>query len=327
MGVSMAAFTTFIEQFSDVLWNSLLLFLLVGTGVYFTVRLRGVQVRRFGEGFRRVFGGFTLRGKKADAVVTWLIDLMLGIPHIVLLILISYALGKGFWGVTIGVALTHWPSLARILRAEILQLRDADYVVASRNFGKSPVYIARHHFAPHLIPQMLVGLVLMFPHAILHEAGLTFLGFGIEPTAPAIGVLLSESLRYLTAGKWWLGLFPGLVLLLAVLAFDAANASIDLARGVLDTTPQAHISGTRLIGVGEWLAQTVGHRPRQRYRVRPVGGGVQRRPRARRPTLHSAISPTICGWPTCSPTMPTRSPPTGSRPSICMWWPSRICPR
>ena len=67
MGVSMAAFTTFIEQFSDILWNSLLLFLLVGTGVYFTVRLRGVQVRRFGEGFRRVFGGFTLRGKKADA--------------------------------------------------------------------------------------------------------------------------------------------------------------------------------------------------------------------------------------------------------------------
>ena len=67
MGVSMAGFTTFIEQFSDVLWNSLLLFLLVGTGVYFTVRLRGVQVRRFGEGFRRVFGGFTLRGKKADA--------------------------------------------------------------------------------------------------------------------------------------------------------------------------------------------------------------------------------------------------------------------
>ena len=67
MGVSMAAFTTCIEQFSDVLWNSLLLFLLVGTGVYFTVRLRGVQVRRFGEGFHRVFGGFTLRGKKADA--------------------------------------------------------------------------------------------------------------------------------------------------------------------------------------------------------------------------------------------------------------------
>ena len=63
----MAAFTTFVEQFSDIVWNSFLLFLLVGTGIFFTIRLRGVQVRRFGEGFRRVFGGFTLRGKKADA--------------------------------------------------------------------------------------------------------------------------------------------------------------------------------------------------------------------------------------------------------------------
>jgi len=119
------------------------------------------------------------------------------------------------------VALTHWPRLTRILRAEILQLREAEFVTVSRNFGKSPVYIARHHFAPHLVPQLLVGLVLMFPHAILHEAGLTFLGFGIEPTTPAVGVLLSDSLRYLTAGKWWLGLFPGLALLFAVLAFDA----------------------------------------------------------------------------------------------------------
>lgn len=67
----------------------------------------------------------------ADHAVSWLIDLMMGIPHIVLLILISYALGKGFWGVTIGVALTHWPSLARILRAEILQCASSDFVAAA----------------------------------------------------------------------------------------------------------------------------------------------------------------------------------------------------
>jgi len=157
----------------------------------------------------------------ADAVVAYLVDMVMGLPHMVLLILISFALGGGTNAVIIAVALTHWPRLTRILRAEILQLRSAEFVSISRNFGKSPTYIARHHFAPHLIPQMLVGLILMFPHAILHEAGLTFLGFGIEPTTPAIGVLLSESLRYLTAGKWWLGLFPGLALLLAVLAFDA----------------------------------------------------------------------------------------------------------
>ena len=157
----------------------------------------------------------------ADSVVSLLVDMTMGLPHLVLLILISFALGGGTGAVIIAVAVTHWPRLTRILRAEILQLRNADYVVASRNFGKSRWFIARHHILPHLIPQMIVGFVLLFPHAILHEAGLTFLGFGIEPTTPAIGVLLSESLRYITAGKWWLGLFPGLALLLAVLAFDA----------------------------------------------------------------------------------------------------------
>mgnify|MGYP002709688804 FL=1 len=69
-----------------------------------------------------------LGGKKIDACITWLIDLMLGIPHIVLLLLISYALGKGFWGVAIGVALTHWPSLCRVIRAEVLQVKQSSYV-------------------------------------------------------------------------------------------------------------------------------------------------------------------------------------------------------
>ena len=226
MGVSMAAFTTCIEQFSDVLWNSLLLFLLVGTGVYFTVRLRGVQVRRFGEGFRRVFGGFTLRGKKADAVVTWLIDLMLGIPHIVLLILISFALGKGFWGVTIGVALTHWPSLARILRAEILQCASSDFVAAAARLGAGRLAIAARHMVPYVLPQFVVGLVLLFPHAILHEAAITFLGFGLPPEMPAIGIILSEAMGYLSAGLWWLAVFPGLALVICVMLFDVVGTSL-----------------------------------------------------------------------------------------------------
>ena len=156
----------------------------------------------------------------ADSVVSLLVDMTMGLPHLVLLILISFALGGGTGAVVIAVAVTHWPRLTRILRAEILQLRDADYVVASRNFGKSRWFIARHHILPHLVPQMIVGFVLLFPHAILHEAGLTFLGFGLEPGKPAIGILLSESMRYLMAGKWWLGLFPGLALLVAVLCFD-----------------------------------------------------------------------------------------------------------
>lgn len=79
---------------------------------------------------------------------------------------------------------------------------------------------------PHLFPQFLVGLILLFPHAILHEASITFLGFGLSPEQPAIGVILSESMQYLAMGKWWLALFPGLLLVLTVALFDVAGESL-----------------------------------------------------------------------------------------------------
>lgn len=167
-----------------------------------------------------------LGGKKIDACITWLIDLMLGIPHIVLLLLISYALGKGFWGVAIGVALTHWPSLCRVIRAEVLQVKQSSYVEVARSLGRGPVYIAVHHVIPAVLPQYLVGLILLFPHAILHEAAITFLGFGLPPEMPAIGIILSESMNYLSIGMWWLALFPGLALLAVVLLFDQAGQSL-----------------------------------------------------------------------------------------------------
>ena len=167
-----------------------------------------------------------LGGEKADAVVTWLIDLMMGIPHIVLLILISFALGKGFWGVTIGVAVTHWPSLARVVRAEILQCRESTFVAVARKLGQSPLRIALKHMVPYVLPQFIVGLILLFPHAILHEAAVTFLGFGLPPEQPATGVILSESMAYLSAGMWWLAVFPGLALIATVLLFDVAGSNL-----------------------------------------------------------------------------------------------------
>ncbi|MEG0070798.1 MAG: ABC transporter permease [Raoultibacter sp.] len=167
-----------------------------------------------------------LGGKKVDAAITWLIDLVMGVPHIVLLILISFALGKGFWGVAIGVAITHWPSLARVVRAEVLQCKQADFVAVARSLGQSPVKIALTHMLPYVFPQYLVGLILLFPHAILHEAALTFLGFGLSPDQPAIGIILSESMSYLSAGMWWLAVFPGLALIAVVLLFDVAGSSL-----------------------------------------------------------------------------------------------------
>lgn len=170
-------------------------------------------------------------GPKADAVVSWLIDLVMGIPHIVLLILISYALGKGFWGVTVGVALTHWPSLTRVLRAEILQCREQPFVSVSAHLGVSRARLVLDHMLPYVFPQLVVGLVLMFPHAILHEASITFLGFGLSPDQPAIGVILSESMSYLSAGMWWLAVFPGIALVVCVVLFGRLG---DLARRLSD---------------------------------------------------------------------------------------------
>ena len=165
-----------------------------------------------------------LGGPRVDAAVSWLIDLTMGIPHLVLLILMSYALGRGALGVMVGISLTHWPSLARVLRAEILQVRSEPYIATARALGVSRRRIALTHMLPHVLPQYVVGLVLLFPHAVLHEASITFLGFGLPPEQPAIGVILSEAMGYLTAGSWWLAVFPGLALLLVVLLFDRAGA-------------------------------------------------------------------------------------------------------
>ena len=167
-----------------------------------------------------------LGGKRVDAVISWLIDLMMGVPHFVLLVLISYAIGKGFWGVTIGVAVTHWPSLARVVRAEVLQCRESKFVEVARKLGQSPARIALHHMVPYVLPQFVVGLILLFPHAILHEAAITFLGFGLPPEQPAIGVILSESMSYLSTGAWWLAVFPGLALMATVLLFDVAGQGL-----------------------------------------------------------------------------------------------------
>lgn len=170
-------------------------------------------------------------GKKTDSVISFFIDMVMGIPHILLLVLISYAAGKGLKGVVIGVALTHWTSLARLIRGEVLQLKESEYIQIARKLGHGNFEIARKHMLPHLLPQFLVGLVLMFPHAILHESSITFLGFGLSSEQPAIGVILSESMKYLITGKWWLALFPGLMLVLTVVLFDLGGTSL---RKILD---------------------------------------------------------------------------------------------
>ncbi len=174
-----------------------------------------------------ILGIAAAMGERADAVISFVTDLVMGIPHILLLLLISYACGKGFAGVVTGIALTHWPSLARVIRAEVLGQKNSDYVRIAQKLGTGRLRIALVHMLPHLFPQFVVGLVLMFPHAILHEASITFLGFGLPSEQPAIGGILSESMRYLITGKWWLAAFPGLLLVCLVSLFDLAGNALE----------------------------------------------------------------------------------------------------
>lgn len=167
-----------------------------------------------------------LIGRKYDKFILMVVDCGMGLPHLVLLILISVLLGKGVMGVLVGVALTHWPELTRLIRAEVLQLRSQTYVTAAYRMGKTRLQVAVEHLIPHVIPVYVVGLILLFPHAIMHEAAITFLGFGLPAETPAIGVILSESMKYIATGQWWLAVFPGLLLVSIVILFNVIGENL-----------------------------------------------------------------------------------------------------
>ena len=158
--------------------------------------------------------------KYTDTLVSWLIDLFASIPHILLIMMISLGLGKGAFGVTMAVAFSHWVNLTRVLRAEVMQIKTSEFVQLSSKFGRSKLWIAKEHILPLILSQIFVGTLLVFPHAIMHESSVTFLGFGVSPREPAIGIILAESMSYLAMGAWWLAFFPGVALLIVVLLFD-----------------------------------------------------------------------------------------------------------
>lgn len=203
---------------TDALGRDLLMRTLKGMTVSMTVGIAASVISAVIAVF--VGSAAAIGSRSVDASINWMIDVVMSVPHTVLVILISVAMGRGLKGLLIGIAATHWCSLARLIRGEVLQLRSRQYVAVSRKLGKSSGWILVHHLLPHLVPQFLVGLILLFPHAILHEASVSFLGFGLPPEQPAIGIILSESMKYIGAGMWWPAVLPGLTLVLIVLFVD-----------------------------------------------------------------------------------------------------------
>lgn len=174
-----------------------------------------------------ILGLMSSFNKFADECVAGIIDLFGSIPHILLIIIVSIMFGGGVYGVIMGIGLTHWTPLARVLRSEVKEIKTKEYISLAKNLGKNKIWIAIKHILPLIISQIIVGIILMFPHAIMHEAAITFLGFGLPPHEPAIGVILSESMNYLSSGYWWLAFYPGLSLLIIVLLFDLIGENVE----------------------------------------------------------------------------------------------------
>jgi peptide/nickel transport system permease protein len=158
-------------------------------------------------------------GGMIDSIFMRLADVQLAFPFILLAIAIIAVLGPSLQNIIIVMAITGWVIYARVVRAEILSLREKEFVIATRALGGSNGRIIFHHLLPNVIPQCIVIITLEMARMIIMEAALSFLGLGIQPPTPTWGGMLADGRVYL-ATSWWLATFPGLVIMLVVLGIN-----------------------------------------------------------------------------------------------------------
>ncbi|MEV0954904.1 ABC transporter permease [[Kitasatospora] papulosa] len=157
-------------------------------------------------------------GGRADRALMRLVDTFSSVPHLLLGIFIVAMFRAGVWPVIVSVALTHWLSTARIVRAEVLSLRARPYIDAAISGGASRWRVAVRHLLPAVLPQAALAAVLMVPHAMWHESALSFLGLGLPTHLASLGNLIQSARGSLLAGQWWPTLFPGLFIIVPTLA-------------------------------------------------------------------------------------------------------------
>ncbi|MBM3555370.1 MAG: ABC transporter permease, partial [Alphaproteobacteria bacterium] len=158
-------------------------------------------------------------GGALDAILMRLTDVFLAFPRLVLALALVAALKPGVESAVIAIALTAWPSYARLARAESLRLREADFIVALRLAGASRWRIVLHHILPLAVPSAIVRTSLDMSSIVLTAAGLGFLGLGAQPPLPEWGTMISTGRSYLLE-QWWVPAAPGLAILLVSLAFN-----------------------------------------------------------------------------------------------------------
>lgn len=158
-------------------------------------------------------------GRWVDNLIMWLINVVWAIPTVLLVIAITFALGKGFWQIFVAVGLTMWVDIARVVRGEVMSLKEKEYIEATRALGFSTLRTIFRHILPNILGAVVVVAASNFASAILLEAGLSFLGIGVQPPMPSWGMMVKDNYGYLLLDNAYLALLPGLAIMLIVLAF------------------------------------------------------------------------------------------------------------
>ena len=170
-------------------------------------------------------------GGWVDGVVMWVINILWAIPTILLVFAIKLTIGKGFWEIFVAIGLTMWVSAARLIRGQVLVLRETEYVTAAKALGLSDARIIFRHILPNIAGPLMVIAASNFAAAILIEAGLSFLGIGVQPPQPSWGLMIKEHYNFLLTDRPLLAIIPGLAIMLLVYAFNVLGNAL---RDVLD---------------------------------------------------------------------------------------------
>lgn len=157
--------------------------------------------------------------EKIDAVIMWIINVTWSIPTLLLVIAITLALGKGFWQVFIAVGLTMWVEVARVVRGQVMSVKQLQYVNAAKALGYNDFRIITKHILPNSMAPVIIISAANFAAAILIESGLSFLGIGAQPPMPSWGGIIKDHYSYIILGKPFLAIIPGLAIMSLVTAF------------------------------------------------------------------------------------------------------------